>query len=313
MPHLIPFINKYVEAFDNPRIFLTNRGSVMDNIKPYFFTTELKKAKVAVLFQDVVGQGLLYAKEAKERHIPIVLVQHGKGAVVDYVPPIKHSLLADKICVWGPRDRDILINGGIDKTKIVLTGCPLFDGLVQKRDTHSGFNALFAPGHSHEIDENKLVMEALNERDDINVHAKLLSVHNKEMYGKNAIISNSFDDDHMKKILKAVRRADVLISTSSGTIEAIAMYFGIPVIFLDISTQNEKMKEHPMQRKSKEKHFGTYYIEHVGQLNDAIDKIKAKPSMLNKEMEEELMACAGVGMKLQTTRLIIDTIKDMAK
>ncbi len=66
MINIFTVIKKNQQAFKNPRIFLTNRNGVMDKILPFFFTTSLNKAKVAVLFQDVMGAGLRYATEAKK-------------------------------------------------------------------------------------------------------------------------------------------------------------------------------------------------------------------------------------------------------
>jgi len=308
----IPIINKKIEAFSNPRIFLTNRGSVMDNIMPYFFTTGLSKAKVAILFQDILGNGLKYATEAKKRNIPIVVVQHGRGAVTDYIPPLSHPLLADKICVWGPRDREMLVSGGIDPKKVILTGCPLFQGLKPEKEAHKGINILFAPGHLKETGKNIAIMDKLRSVSGINVYAKLLTVHDRKIYGKNAIVSNSFDKDHIKKCIGAVRKSDILIITSSGTIETLAMYFGVPVIFMDIHDEDE-FKEHHLLKRSGSNSLGTYYIDDIDALPDAVEKTLKYPSKLAKAVKDELYAAAGIGIDGSPVLKIVDTIKKEAR
>jgi len=308
----LPIINKKIEAFANPRIFLTNRGSVMDNIMPYFFTTWLNKARAAVLFQDILGNGLKYATEAKKRNTPIVVVQHGRGAVVDYLPPENHPLIADKICVWGPRDREMLVSGGIDPKKVILTGCPIFHGLRPEKEAHKGINILFAPGHLKETGKNIAIMDLLRSVSGINIYAKLLTVHDRKIYGKNAIVSNSFDKDHIKKCIGAVRKADILITTSSGTIETLAMYFGVPVIFMDIHDEDE-FKEHCLLKRSRLRPLGTYYIDDINALPDAIKKTLKDPSMLVKAVKDELYAAAGIGLPGSPVLKIVDTIKKEAK
>jgi len=308
----IPIINKRPEAFSNPRIFLTNRGSVMDNIKPYFLTTSLKKSQAAVLFQDIVGNGLKYATEAKNIKTPIIVVEHGRGAIVNYLPPENHTLLADKICVWGPRDQEMLIKGWISPGKIVLTGCPLFFGLKPEKQNHKGINVLFAPGHSKETGKNIEIKNKLRTIEGINIFAKLLSVHDRKIYGKNVIISNSFDSDHIKKCIDAVKKADILITTSSGTIETIAMYFDIPVIFMDIHDEAE-FKEHYLLKRSKDNPLGTYYIDNIDALPEAIENTLKDPAMLQKERKEELFAAAGIGLPGSPIEKIVDTIKLTAK
>jgi hypothetical protein len=324
MFNTIPLINKRPEAFVNPRIFLTNRGGVMDGIKPYFLTTSLKKAKIAVLFQDVVGNGLKYATEAKERGIPITVVQHGRGPLLDYLPPIGLKLLADKICVWGTRDREVLLQAGIDPESIVLTGSPLFDGLKNEKLRHKGINVLFAPAHSvgntdYNDPSSMEIMGILRSIKEINILVKLLTTHkNREAYGKNIILSNSYDSDHIKKCVKAVRRSDILISNQPGTIELIAMYFNVPVIFIKVP--DPKIDEILSARfnisapiKNGTKAFGAYFLDSAGMLPNALDEVVHDPHILDQSRKEELMASAGVGLPGSPTIKIIETIKGLAK
>ncbi len=322
MLETIPFINKRPDAFSNPRIFLTNRGGVMDRIKPYFLTTSLKKARVAVLFQDVVGNGLRFASEAKERAIPIVVVQHGRGAIQDYLRPISFKMLADKICVWGTRDHERMIQGGFPPERVVLTGCPFFDGLKNERIRHKGVNILFAPAHSigdHAYNDpsNAEIMENLRSIKDINILVKLLTTHkNRKEYGNNIILSNSFDNDHIKKCIDAVRRSDILVSNQPGTIELIAMYFNVPVIF--IKGPNPKMNEILSARFNARspipngaKAFGAYFFDSAGMLSGAIEELTRNPAILEQSRKEELMASAGVGLTGSPTLKIVETIKGM--
>jgi hypothetical protein len=295
----------------------------MDNILPYFLTTSMKKAQVAVLFQDIVGNGLKYAMEAKERGIPIVVVQHGRGPLLDYLPPNNHKLMADKICVWGTRDHKMMLEGGFDPDRVVLTGCPLFDSLKNEKISHKGTNILFAPGHSvgpHEFlhESNLLIMEQLNKIHGINIYIKLLSTQNSKHFNGHLIRSNSFDRDHIQKCIAAVRMSDILVSNQCSTIDLIAMYFGIPVI--SILTKDPKTHEILSRRfdvsmkfEDKTKAFGSYFRDDPVKLAGSIDELISNPNMLDRSRKEELLSSAGVGLPGSPVLKIIETIKSVAK
>jgi hypothetical protein len=312
----IPFINKRREAFSNPRILLTNRGGVMDRIKPYFFTSfNFEKIKAAVLFQDVVGQGLEYAKRSKEMDTPIVVVEHGRGAISDYLAPRKMPLLADKVCVWGSFDRYVLINGGIDEEKIVLTGCPIFEGLSRTKTSHKGMNVLFSPAHftENKDDEplNVQILNKLNSIKDITVYTKLLNTHSKELRTKHSVISTSYDDDHLNKCIEAIKLADAIVSNQIGTFELIAMYFEIPVIYVNNRPAETNVLLNYYE-KSDPKDLGLVFINDIEELEKSINKCFADPHALRKECQEVLLTQAGVGLTGSATQKIIETIKDIA-
>jgi hypothetical protein len=292
----LPIINKKLCAFRNPRIYITNRGAVMDKVIPLFFRTNLKKAKAALLFQDVMGNGLKYAVSAKQYGIPVVVVQHGKNAIRDYLPPYNHELLADKLCVWGPKDKEMLISKGIPKEKIEVVGCPLFEGVNKERTAHKGINVVFAPAHyEKEIVENIKTMETLKAIKNINVTAKILSVHKKEYYGKNYVISNSFDDDHIAKCIKLLRKTDIVVVNEFGTFQLLAAYLGIPVIFID-NIKKMPVRDTIMDRDSVDI-LGAYRIERTEQLYEAIEMLSKDPSKTKKDREEELIQYGGTGLE----------------
>ncbi len=253
-----------------------------------------------------------------------MVVQHGRGAILDYLPPSNYKMLADRICVWGTRDQEMMLNGGFDPARIVLTGCPLFDGLKNERKRHKGLNVLFAPAHSTEdyaYDDlsNMEIMAILRSIKGINIIVKLLSPHkNRNVYGKNIILSNSYDNDHFKKCIEAVKNADILISNQPGTIELIAMYFNLPVIYVKNSdpTMDERISRrfniiYNLQNKTRV--FGVYFLDKAVFLPEAINDVLNDPGMLEKSRKEELLASAGIGLPGSPTLKIVETIKGLVK
>jgi hypothetical protein len=324
MNKVFSFIDKKLKAFRNPRIFFTNRSGIMDNIMPYFMTAPIKRARMAVLFQDVIGKGLEYAREAKRSNKKVLVIQHGRGAVDDYIPPQNKTLLADAICVWGTRDQKLMLRNGFSSDRVILTGCPIFDGLSAEKKKHKGINVLFAPGHTTEDGEEFLsslhIVQQLKKMDGINVFVKLLSTHDTKPFGKNTIVSRSFDADHIYKCIEAVKRSDILISNQPGTIDLIAMYFDIPVIsIIDEKLSADIYGRYARRFDTSEKSFydqyafGAEIIRDINILPEAIKKNLSDPGKLKNDRRKELLESAGVGLPGSPVEKIVKIIKEMAQ
>ena len=289
----------------------------MDRVKPYFFTSfNFERIKAAVLFQDVVGKGLELAKEAQNKGIPIVVVEHGRGAVLDYIAPFNMQLLADKICVWGSHDRYVLIKGGIDEKRIVLTGCPFLEGLDRTKSPHKGVNVLFSPAHFTENNDdeplNIQILDALTAIKGITVYTKLLNIHTKALRSKRSFISTSYDEDHLKTCMKAIKLADVLVSNQMGTFELTAMYFNVPIVYVNNRPAETELFLNYYE-KSDPKDLGLIFINDIVGLESSIKKCLDDPNALRKECQDVLLAQAGIGLPGSATQKIVSVIKGLLK
>ena len=85
------------------RIYLVDRNNVLLNLKDRFELAEYpREADCFVLWQDVRGEMVELCRLNKEYlKKPVVVVQHGRGATNDYLPPNKFPMRADKFCCWG--------------------------------------------------------------------------------------------------------------------------------------------------------------------------------------------------------------------
>ena len=72
----------------------------MVNLEP-----DPRKADVIILWQDVRGA---YSEIARINSLydkkPVIVVQHGRGAMRDYNEPNNFPMHADKVCVWGEKE-----------------------------------------------------------------------------------------------------------------------------------------------------------------------------------------------------------------
>lgn len=130
---------------------------------------DARSADHFLLWQDVRGACLTLA-EINRSYLqkPLTVVQHGRGAMRDYLPPNSFPALADTLCVWGQAEADYLRRAGLEsRTKV--TGSPLANHLkgvkrLRTRQEKEGVNVLFVPVITdHEQPENLITYYRLKQ------------------------------------------------------------------------------------------------------------------------------------------------------
>ena len=107
----------YISDYNNILLELSRRVDLAE---------DMRDADVIITWQDVRSSMKELAEINRDNmKKPLVVVQHGRGATRDYLPPNNFKLIADKICVWGPSEAERLIKANVDKSRIVVTGSPL--------------------------------------------------------------------------------------------------------------------------------------------------------------------------------------------
>ena len=235
------------------KIFFIEHGGVMQDIVPHFTVVPtIEQADVVLLWQDVMGYCKSYAHLAKELKKPIVVIQHGIGAMDDYGPPNNYELLANRVCVWGQNDVDMLKKFGIPPHKYELTGTTIWSHL-KPRQKHTGINVLFKPAHwDHEVEENYVVMNELRKMKKINLFTKIHESHDAGKF-VNPIKSDRETVGHLDSCGDVLSRADVVVGIGNeGTFGLMAYTKDIPVVvpnvwkprtFLDGPTPEMKYTE----------------------------------------------------------------------
>jgi hypothetical protein len=106
----------YIADFNNILIGLKSRVDL---------ARDPREADVLILWQDVRGTMRTLCELNKDfLGKPVLVVQHGRGATRDYLPPNSFPLLADRICVWGESELDRMKRAGYGG-RTVVTGSPL--------------------------------------------------------------------------------------------------------------------------------------------------------------------------------------------
>jgi len=103
---------------------------------------EKQKPEVVVLWEDMVPFERICALLAKKNKTKSLVVQHGlfkpRTKVKDWLAGFA-PLTADKIAVWGPIHKRMLMKKQVPENRIVITGSPRFDPLLNRKFDDKGF------------------------------------------------------------------------------------------------------------------------------------------------------------------------------
>jgi len=290
------------------KILLRDHNGVLTDLKPHFeLVNTVREADVVVLWQDIMSMELCIARTAKRFKKPLIVIQHGRHGMEDYVPPLSNPLLADKICVWGDLDRDMLLRGGISSQKIEITGTTIFQKL-KGRTPHKGVNILFSPQHwDYDVEENTEIMEVLKKickKNKWNLKAKIIERHDRSKYGKYAVYSQREQPNHLDVCAEVLSWADIVVSISEITFELLAQALDIPVIACDIG------KPRMLNYNPKYLNLERYYSKAVKKIKDltlleeTIKQQLENPNELQDERKDVTMTDGGIYIKNPLQKMI---------
>jgi hypothetical protein len=257
------------------KIYLRDFNGVLTPLKEKFDLVEdPRDADLLLLWQDIRGDMQELCKINKEyMHKPVVVVQHGRAATNDYLPPNKFTMLADKYCCWGIKDKERLERAGYGD-RAVVTGSPLVSYL-KPRSEHDGKNIVFTPViTSHEEPDNIITYWKLKSielskstgvlksnynrlRDSWNswevektsategsipyhvlnknwrLVAKITSIHDKKLYIGDVVPTVQINKTHIKDCIHLLSLTDCVVGIEEGTFQLLAMAMGVPCVMVD--------------------------------------------------------------------------------
>jgi hypothetical protein len=290
------------------KIHFADHNNVLADIKNEFITVEdTSSADALVIWNDVLSDYRNMVLNASLNGKPTLVMQHGLRATREYCPPYNKLLFADKIMVWGPRDKQRLFQAGIEEERISITGTTIFEHLIP-RQKHKGINVVYAPMHWYEdLEENKIVAEKLRKIPDINITTKIVDGGASE-YFDNPVISHTYYPDHLHICASVLSTADLVVSVNESTFEFLAHALDIPVLVVDVWKPKF--------------HMGRLFLEDINSDNspacrrvsledlpEAIVNMLSSPGKYALERKKALLEDAGIGLDSLTPRQrIINTI-----
>ena len=215
------------------KIYLIDHNQVLSDIKKEFeITDNIEEADRVVLWTDVIPFLQSVIGLARFLKIPVITIQHGRKGTSRYYPPFSMPIISDKLCVWGEKDKERLVEAGQDESKIEVTGTTIFSHL-RGRKPHEGTNIIFSPEHwDREIEENRKTAEELRKMKGVRIITKIIEGNNPKIYD-NAVYSNRADETHLDVCCEVLSTADLLVSVGEGTFELLAQALDIPVVIMD--------------------------------------------------------------------------------
>ena len=243
---------------------------------------------MVVLWQDVLGIEKGVAELAKLKGKKVVVLQHGRNATVDYA---NYPLVADKICVWGPKDLERLKSYGIDDKRVELTGTDVLYH-TKPREKHEGLNVVMRPIHwdCAYIEENIILRDALRKINGINITTKITEAHNPNDFD-NPVYSYRDEGNHLDVCAEVLSKADVVVGAGEdGTFEMMAYTMDIPVVIADICP------EPFLGRPPQAVYTNACEVCELADLEKVVLNTIANPDKLKKERWQLAYEEGGVGL-----------------
>jgi len=190
-------------------------------------------ADKVVLWNEVEPDAIMIINLLHKLKKKAITLQHGRYGTSKYYPPFNQQIISDKLCVWGTRDRNALLEAGHPADKVEVVGTTIFNHLKYRED-HEGTNVVFCPEHwGGEIEENRLVAEELRKLKNVNIITKILQGEHKPEWYDNTVTSNRRGIGHLDICADVLAKADLIVSIAEGTFELMAQYLNIPVVLME--------------------------------------------------------------------------------
>lgn len=213
------------------KIYVAEHNGVLQDIKDEFEIVPFEEAEKIVLWNDVQPEARAIINYARALKKPTLVVQHGRKGTSKYYPPFNEEITADRLCVWGPKDKEVLTGYGRDASKIEVCGTTIFSHLIGRKE-HEGTNVVFCPEHwDRPISENRKVKNKLRRLKGVNVTTKIIEVHDPEEFD-NPVVSSRGSDTHLDICASVLSTADVVVGVSESTFELLAQALDIPVVIM---------------------------------------------------------------------------------
>lgn len=116
------------------KYLVNNYNGIMDCFLPFIQkTTNLLDADKVIVWNDLVQPEKQIVEMAKEYGKESTVIEHGMKAVSDYQKDLKDiytgmggkPFIANKICVWGNKSKQIMLDAGVSEERIFVVGSPI--------------------------------------------------------------------------------------------------------------------------------------------------------------------------------------------
>lgn len=247
-----PFIKSSLKYF----LFYRKRIiEIIEYIKLIEKIYSIEKPKLVVVSDENTDFGSLVVTIANKKGIPSLNVQHG---MIMFNKVVTSELKATITAVFGPNDKNYLVENGLDAEKIVVTGQPRYDGLINSKldrlneckklglDPKKKI-CLFATQYAVNKKDRVIVdhvrqtiIETFKNRKDLQLIIKTHPSDNRNY--RSEISSNISVVDDIQLNWKLYNLCDLVMVTSS-TVALEALICGKPLIIVNMGNDIHYLKE----------------------------------------------------------------------
>ncbi|MGC6415397.1 MAG: hypothetical protein ACON5K_11900 [Bacteroidia bacterium] len=214
----------------------------------FYYLLRSLNPKGIFIGNDITLVGAVVVRLAQKNGIITYSIMHGS-----IKNPLWQYSKVDYFFVFGPLDRDLMINRGIAPQKLIVSGSPKLEKfLVEGKNTFDSFEiilvALSGPGHSVSLPHHlsilkvfeNLAREMPEEKFVFKLHKKDKKKYYRKLKGFENVIVIEYDDKSKNQnIYYWIKKSKAVISgVSTSLLEA--MYFKRPAISIDLLGELQK-------------------------------------------------------------------------
>lgn len=290
----------------------------------------LKNVSIIINEGDLSPRCRSLVEVGKKYKIPSLFLQEGARIIKDS-PRGFYPLISDKIAGWGQSIKEYLEDLGIEKERIVITGCSKFDSYLKKKPIDQNIYSVLKMkknqkffilaslgppewGYFINKEKEKIIRETSRIMKYFPGVKLVIKLHPRESWEDVKRIVNDLKEEEKKRIriirdfkAEELIRASELVINVRSTIGVEALLLGKPVIQMDIFNHWPMIKEYS-------KFNASIIVKNKEQLINAIKKVLAKDYLKEYEKSrEKFMKWYLYKMDGRASERIINLIEDMIK
>lgn len=284
--------------------------------RAFYYVTSSLNPKGIFIGNDTTLVGAVVVRLAQRSGIITYSIMHGS-----IKNPLWQYSKVDYFFVFGPFDRDLMINRGIAPQKLIVSGSPKLEKFLSKGKNSSDLYeiiliALSGPGHSISLPHHlsilkvfeKLVGEMREEKFVFKLHKKDKKKYYRKLKGfGNVVIIEYGDNSENQNIYYWIKKSKAVISgVSTSLLEA--MYFKRPAISIDLF--EELQKEIVVSRKiTLNVHNYDELVSCINQINDNRNEILSHLEQSTRYIEN-VYSNTSTGAVKRISEIIFDSINE---
>lgn len=252
----------------------------------------IEEAEIILHFQDIDESIREQIRGWQALGKKVIVMQHGRSATSDYIPPRSNPLIADYFFAWGTVDVEALESVGI--TNYVHTGS-LLSTHLKPRIKNDQKRIVYCPSdYGSELEEHAEIASKLRETQ-YHITTKLVHGHVVERYDNPVVTDRAVSNGHLDSCIEVLRNADVVVSLFDATFELLAAAMDIPVIVVNNLRERTYLNVPLILPRSPAVHQTT-----LKNLPATIESVLKNPEKLHKERREVVMKEGGFELDAKT-------------